>query len=48
MILDATSPEFEIYFQPSIEVTNLEGERFYGLLEVVNIPLWERCIVTPS
>ena len=30
--------------QPSNEVSNLEAQRFYTLLEVAKEPLWERCV----
>ena len=41
MIFYAADHEFEMYYEPSEEIPNLDDERFYNLLEVVNMPLWE-------
>ena len=44
MILDVVGPEFRMYFEPSIEVPNLDNERFYELLKATIKPLWEGCV----
>ena len=42
MIFDAAGYEFGMYFEPSKEVPNLNNQRFYSLLKVVNKPFMGR------
>ena len=44
MIFYATSHEFGMSSQTLENVLNLDDERFYSLLEIVNKPLWEGCV----
>ena len=39
MTLDAVSPDFGLYSQPSFEVPNLDTEKFYRMLKATNRPL---------
>ena len=38
MIFDFASHEFRMYSEPLVEVSNLDDERFYSLLEAINRP----------
>ena len=44
MIFDVVEPKFGMCSQPSNEVSNVDGRRFYSLLEAAKEPLWEGCV----
>ena len=44
MIFYAAGHEFGMYSEPSKEDPNLDDQKFYSLLEAVNMPLWEGCV----
>ena len=44
MIYDAAGPEFRMAYEPPTEFPNLDASRFYSVLEVVKVPLWEGCV----